>query len=1578
MTEEVKVQKTKKRRRLWLKIPLYTLLFIIVLIAFLPLYSGLFVATIVDVVEQKTGRKAQIESLSVNVFGGSVYVGGVLLKEDKSENDFVKVDKVEFDIAILSLIFGNINIANAEVSGVDVHVVKGKDGKFNFQSILDNLASVDGSKPAKNVETELPQQDTEKDTTKQPSSDSNPVDSLRSLGVKVTLADINFHYEDLQQNSSFALKKLNFFCNVAGLDNIGYQSNWEKAQFESQNGKEVSAGLVYSLSGNAGVAAKKGKLNLYSKGSLSFLDMYAKGLGDKDVENTNLKVTHDFSVDMASGVCSLNDLQLESDYLNVKGSSVKIDKLDTIIEHLQDIAKNDKFGDKEAVEKFIQALSFENWSGNFSVSFDLDQVKTDFGKSIMAAVNKNLQKQQKKVLVEDTTDYSGDGLKELSDFGGKFNFEVALSGKEKAVNINEKFNIAKLFVAGKSQKGKDVRINFDKIAQTFNFDVGFEKENAQAKFELGVHPTQKTTLLKISFDSSFSNILDKGNLKVNKSSQNVFIDFDVLSNIFADFLPPQTSLHGKFDNKDWISQLSDQKMEIGGSTEIYAHVKSPKTKDLPPFHLTGKRSFFMDFDANKILKKVTIKDLNFQTKGSDILELKGKGNVSLAGNDRNDLQVKLAVNLGGLEPYIKPFIPGLQPRGKIQHITRVAKKGDKVKIAGNGGIRNLAFVLQSTPYSIPKADWKHDIVMALQDNQPTNVEIRTVSFKHEALQLNVHGAIKDIVLQPLSFSTGKVKVKNKGKTTVTDGIDIRVDGDLEKIPYFVREMAKSSGVHLQKLRGKFLYNTRLQGNLDELKIRNKILYRGDLAIRLQDGEKFLPTIESNHGVDSDIQLVIKDLGKFNEKKAPLNIEINPKSHFGLNKGKAPLLYSRLSGTISKDQQDLQLNNLSVKVLGHGKQIQDSIPVNFIAKNDASLRKMLREDLKIDGKFNINTTLNGSPQNLTVEFSKDFTPFILKFTDAQKGVLVDKKSDFALAYATEIHLQKQDTQTSIDIKNSVPKLGRTKIKMGNLAIVQQQDDLHITAEDGKSPATVINIEELPFSELSAMLPIIETLKLQNAKLQFEIGNLVMHKKAQDISGKLFGRITIPEIDLPHIQKVLGTEKKPVAKEDKPAPVTNDDKAQEDTNTETDEHIVTLPQEVRDMLRKFIVDFKIIVDKAQIDELNTAKDFTVTAALNEKEANNMFMFDVNGQTNDGKLSVTAQANLDKEHPECKFTSDIEEMSYTTSLFGSVTERLNSVVPFPLFNKINFAEGDVVKFSFKGENVWTGLDPRVIKKSLLSNGETSLKISGGKFDLGFDMSNFVDLDSIKQELEAQIAPLKSQLSQLQTNLTGGKGSVSGLQETLTTLTKNIQPTIDKKRETEGLINSLSEKLKYTPQFLRGPVEKQLKNTQKYLSTYDTEIAEYEEQKGKLETQIAGWQKKISGYQQQITDMQNNIQQKQESLMSKLKIDDPFAFDFGSLYIAFKVTNDSPYQGNSNNWSSHPFSKVNYVEVSFTPKGKPFPALKGWCSLDGTYDFQFKPAEEFMENLKQKAPFLANFIEKENGVSWGSSGFKPSPVNK
>lgn len=1574
MTEEVKVQKTKKRKRLWLKIPLYTLLFIIVLIAFLPLYSGLFVSTITNIVEQKTGRKVQINSLSVNAFGGSVYVGGVLLKEDKSEDNFVKIDKIELDLAILSLIFGNINIANAEVSGVNVHVVKNKGGEYNFQSILDNLNK--GASDSTNENKDVNTPPVEKETKKQPTSKESPIDSIRSLGAKVTLADINFHYKDLQQDSSFDLKKLNFTCNVAGLENIGYQSNWEKAQFESRNGKEVAAGLVYNLSGSAGIGAKNGKLNLYSKGYLSFLDVYVKGLGDKDVENTNLKVAHDFSIDMDSGVCNLNDLQVDSDYLNVKGTSLKIDKLDMIIAHLQDIVQNKKFDDKQAIEKFVQALSFENWGGNFSVSFDLDQVKTDFGATIMDVVNKNLSKQNAKVLVEDTTDYSGDSLKELKDFGGKITFEITLLGKEKAVNINEQFHISKLFVAGKSNKDKDLRINFDKISQSFKSDVDFEKENITAKFDLGVHPTEKTTLLKISFDTSASNIFEKGNLKVNKSSESVFIDFDVLSTIFADFLPPQTSLHGKFDNKDWISQLSDQQVEMGGSTEIYAHVKSPKTKDLPPFHLTGKRSFLIDFDANKILQKVTIKDLNFQTKGSDILELKGRGSVSLVGNDLNDLQVKLGVNLGGLDPYVKPFIPGLQPQGKIQHNTRVAKKGDQVLIAGNGGIRNLAFVLQSTPYTIPKADWKHDVIVTLKDNKLTNVDIRGIGFDHEALQFNVYGAVKDIEFSPLSFSTGKITLKKKGKSKVIDGIDIRVDGDLDKIPYFVREMAKSSGVHLQKLRGKLLYNTRLQGNLDELKVRNRILYRGDIAIRLQDGEQFLPVIESDHGIDSDIEVVIKDLGKFSEKTSALSVEINPQSHFGLNKGKAPLLYSRLSGAITKDQENLQLKNLSIKILGYGKPIHDSIPVDFIAKNDASLQKMLRKDLQIDGKFNINTTLNGSPQDLNVEFSKNFTPFILKFSD-EKGVIVDKKSDFALAYATEVHLQKQDSGTSIAVKNSVPKLGRAKISMGNLLVKQQPDDLHITAGDGKSPATLIAIEDLPFSELSAMLPIIETLKLQNAKLQFEIGNLVMHKKAKDISGKLFGRITIPEIDLPHMQKALGTQKKPATA--KETPVVNNDKPQQaDTKPKADEHVVTLSQEVRDMLKKFIVDFKIIVDKAQIDKLNTAKDFTVAATLNEKEANNMFMFDVNGKTNSGKLSITANADLDKEHPECKFKSDIDEMSYTAALFGPVTERLSNIVPFPLFNKIKFGEGDVVKFSFKGENVWTGLDPRIIKKSLFSNGETSLKISGGKFDLGFDMSKFINIEGIKKELEAQIAPLKSQLTQLQSSLTGGKGSVGSLQQTLTSLTKNIQPTLDKKRETESFINSLNEKLKYTPQFLRGPVEKQLQNSQKYLSSYDAEIAEYEKQKAKLESQIGEWQNKISNWQQKATDLQKNIQQKQESLMSKLKIDDPFAFEFGSLFIAFKVTNDSPYQGKSNDWSSHPFSKVNYVEVSFTPKGKPFPALKGWCSLDGTYDFQFKPAEELMNNLKQKAPFLANFIEKENGVSWGSSGFKPSSVNK
>ncbi|WP_372369169.1 hypothetical protein [Candidatus Uabimicrobium sp. HlEnr_7] len=1567
MTEEVKIKKNKKKRRLWLKIPLYTLLFIIVVIAFLPLYSSLFISTIVDIVEKNTGRKAQIQSLSVNVFGGSVSVDGVLLKEDNANDDFVKLDKVEIDVSILSLLIGNINIANAEVSGVHVHVTKNKDGNFNFNSILDKLAKQSNPVPEEKEEKK------EKEEHPKVTKSTEPME-LPSLGAKVTLADINFYYRDLQENSTLEVKKLNFTCNVANLDKIGYQSNWEKAQFEVKNNNEVAAGLVYNLSGNAGIGVKNGKFVLHSKGSLSFLDLYAKGFGNKDVENTNLKITHDLSIDMNEGLCHLNDFQIDSDYINVKGTSFKIDKLDKILAYLSKISQEKNSVDKAMIEDFVSTISFENWTGNFSVTIDLNQFKRDFGTTIIDKINKRLPK-AKQDLAENG-EYKGDGFEKIEDFGGQITFGLTMNGKEKAVNLTQEFHIKELYVSGKSNKGKNLRIGFDKIAQTFKSNVDLEKQDATANFALGVHPTQKTTLLKITFDSSVSNILDKENLKINKSQEHVFIDFDVLSNMFAAFLPPQTSIRGKFDHKDWISQLSKTKMEVGGNTEVYLQIKSPQVKNLPPFELTGKRSLHVDFDNNQQLQKISIKNLNFQTKGSDIFKLSGKGSLNLAGDNREGLEVLLAVNLGGLDPYLQPFMPELKPRGKIRHNTRVAQKGNKVKIAGSGGIKSLAFALQGTPYSIPKATWRHDVLVTLLENKkPQSVEIRNLNFTHEALQLNVYGAVNNISTTPLAFETGQVKVKSKGKLVTVDGIDVRVDGDLGKVPFFVREMIKDSGVHLQKLEGRFLYSTNLKGNLNKLNITNKIRYRGDIGVRLQQDGQLSSAVISKHGIESNMELALNNVSGFLEQKAPINIVINPKSYFRINNNKNALLYSKFSGGITKSEESLQLDNLSIKILGHGKEIQNSIPVDFLAKNDNSLRKLLSEDLKIDGKFNINTTLNGSPQDLKVDFSKDFTPFVIKFKDA-KNVLLDKKADFALAYATEIHLKKQDTNTMISIKNSIPKLGKAKIKMGNMIVKQQADDLHITADDEKSPVTVIAIEDLSFAQLNEMLPIIEVLKLQNAKMQFEVGNLLMHKKAGDISGKLFGRINIPEIDLPHIQKALGSNPKKETK-----PVSQEKQSTQDAPTkkkEQSDKVITLSQDVRDMLRKFIVDFKIVVDKAQIDEQNTAEEFTVTAALNDKEANNKFMLDVNGKTNDGKLAINAQADLDKEHPQCKFSSDMDNVTYSAALFSPMTKRLNDVVPFPLFKKISFGEGEVIKFSFKGENTWTGLDPRVIKKSLFSNGETSFKISGGKFDLGFDMSNFVDLDSLKQEIEGKIAPLKSQIGQLKTSLSGGKGSVGTLQGTLASIKQKIQPVLDKKRKGESLINSLQEKLKYAPPFLRSGPEKQLKTAKKSLSTYDKEIDEYEQQKSKLEGQIGEWQKKISGFQQQITALEEKIKQQQEGLMSKLKLEDPFSFDFGSLFIAFKVTNDSPYKGESNNWSSHPFSKVNYVEVSFTPKGKPFPALKGWCSLDGTYNFQFKPAEELMKSFKEKTPFLANFIEKEGGVSWGSSGFSPSPVNK
>ena len=97
------------------------------------------------VVKEKTGRTLAVEGkIGLSLYPSlGVAVGKTTLSEPNSEKTFARIDEVKVSLAVLPLLSRQVVVDRVELSGLNVELVQGKDGKTNFA----DLAGAGGSAP---------------------------------------------------------------------------------------------------------------------------------------------------------------------------------------------------------------------------------------------------------------------------------------------------------------------------------------------------------------------------------------------------------------------------------------------------------------------------------------------------------------------------------------------------------------------------------------------------------------------------------------------------------------------------------------------------------------------------------------------------------------------------------------------------------------------------------------------------------------------------------------------------------------------------------------------------------------------------------------------------------------------------------------------------------------------------------------------------------------------------------------------------------------------------------------------------------------------------------------------------------------------------------------------------------------------------------------------------------------------------------------------------------------------------------------------------------------------------------------
>ena len=141
------------------------------------------------VVKERTGRTLELKGPLELAFWPSLgaKVSGVALSERAAAQQFVSLDSAHASVALLPLLRGQVTVDRVRLSGLKAQIIKGKDGRFNFQDLIESP----GEKP--------------KAEKKAPQSGGAPV-AFDIAGVTIERAAVS--YRDLNTGQEIALNDL--------------------------------------------------------------------------------------------------------------------------------------------------------------------------------------------------------------------------------------------------------------------------------------------------------------------------------------------------------------------------------------------------------------------------------------------------------------------------------------------------------------------------------------------------------------------------------------------------------------------------------------------------------------------------------------------------------------------------------------------------------------------------------------------------------------------------------------------------------------------------------------------------------------------------------------------------------------------------------------------------------------------------------------------------------------------------------------------------------------------------------------------------------------------------------------------------------------------------------------------------------------------------------------------------------------------------------------------------------------------------------------------------------------------------
>lgn len=172
-------------------------------------------------------REISFDGISLNLVGVTLDNFAVSENTTFKNGTFAKADKLVVKVALKPLFKKRVEISTVQLDGLDVNVIKNKDGSFNFDSLI---PAADPNAPA--------EQKTQTD---------EDASAFVLVAEKIAANDCDFTYKDLQTGMTASLSKLNIEINQFDMaEPFDVKVNFTTA-YQEKNGPAVNVPVNVAL-----------------------------------------------------------------------------------------------------------------------------------------------------------------------------------------------------------------------------------------------------------------------------------------------------------------------------------------------------------------------------------------------------------------------------------------------------------------------------------------------------------------------------------------------------------------------------------------------------------------------------------------------------------------------------------------------------------------------------------------------------------------------------------------------------------------------------------------------------------------------------------------------------------------------------------------------------------------------------------------------------------------------------------------------------------------------------------------------------------------------------------------------------------------------------------------------------------------------------------------------------------------------------------------------------------------------------------------------------------------------------------